>query len=120
MEEDLGEEVTYDVNNHSHCDFFFLCILLLLWYNMQTQKPPGLHSSSFSVVLSLSFNVCPPGGAVYQVWNACAAEFHNQTEGGGGQRGAETQEKVQEEYSLYDKMIIYSVTDDLVILCLFF
>lgn len=62
--------------------------------------------------LRFSFYVSslPPGGAVHQVWNACPAEFHHQTEGGGGQRGAETEEKVQEntEYNLLVSLFCFA------------
>lgn len=44
---------------------------------------------------SLTFTFVPPGGAVHQVWDAGPAEFHHQAEGGGGQRGPETSEKVR-------------------------
>lgn len=62
---------------------FHLCIsvnILVLWDSSTKRK------ESFF----------PPGGAVYQVWDACSAEFHHQAEGGGGQRGAETPEEVAE------------------------
>lgn len=34
-------------------------------------------------------------GAVHQVWDACPAEFYYQTEGRGGQGGAEAQKQIQ-------------------------
>lgn len=48
MEEDLGEEVTYDVNHHVHCSLL----------------TSGAYTSSEMTVYG---NISPLGGAVYQI-----------------------------------------------------
>lgn len=53
------------------------------------------------LLMSLAFICVPPGGAVYQVWDARPAEFYHQAEGGGGQRGPETSEKVWQHSQIW-------------------
>ena len=119
MEEDLGEEVTYDVSQHIHSHFF-----LKGDKTIASVSPTRLY---FFISLScacfvMTFSSCPPGGAVYKVWDACPEEFHHQAEGGGGSRGAETQEKVQElkDPTTPHRLVSFCVTSlTLTYLCLF-
>lgn len=62
-----------------------------------TDIPGSTRLVFFFSALSWHFSPPPPGGTVYQVWDASPAKFHHQAEGGGGQGGAETQEKVQSD-----------------------
>lgn len=92
MEEDLGEEVTYDVMEPVSA-FLASCFMPdIVLIAACRQKNPVISS------LERVFHWIPPGGAVHQVWNARPAELYHQTEGGGGQRGPETSEKVREHF----------------------
>lgn len=91
-EEDLGEEVTYDVMEPVST-FLASCFMPdIVFIAARCQKVLCFRLSN----MYLTF--IPPGGAVHQVWDASPAELYHQTEGGGGQRGPETSEKVREPF----------------------
>lgn len=74
----------------------------ILYTLFMSHPVPEIFASVSSYKLFLYFggstvkwSFRPPGGAVYQVWDARPTEFYHQAEGRGGQRGAEAQKKVE-------------------------